>query len=961
MMTYYSTLLSALLLAGARFASGSAKIDWQWKSGRASWYGNGDWPIHIGGCGYDYLWKDEGTGWDVAALADVSPDYYNSCGLCYEIACDPTWTSDYYGEKFDRSRVCYDSSASVVVRIVDTCQCTYPANWWSNKRWCCGDKAHFDVSMWAFEKLAELRWGVIALKYRAVPCGYKPSKPAAELRYPSPGIPVNPPANAVRQARDWPDFRSTSIQPRPIFGSVETGGALQNGFYDISWKASLQSLSATRTSGMLGGPGMCARVANGGALALKAWNGVFSNAVALEFWTYVGVVGWEGTNATIPDITVSIGGDQYRLFGTMGDSVGHGAAMFASAAELRFEVGHYVPQLLSHNASSHQNSTALKPATSARTTHARTLRRPNTRCFASLHLTATTELPQTGARASVPLFMLASASELPSNTTAPAWRVAVGNLAAGAVSGCAVEAALYPLDTIKTRLQAMIGGGGLKALLDAGGGRALYAGTRWVWGNLVGVAPASAIFISVYEPVKAAVEAAVHKDQMFLGAVLAGMAAGTASSLVRVPTEVIKQRLQTKEFAGAATAVRSIVAREGLRGLYAGYGAFLLRDLPFDAIEFVAYEQVSVNGQLKQGLSTYLKRELKPQETSMIGAVAGGFTGLVTTPLDVLKTRLMTQGANGRYKSLVDAVVQIARDEGTAAFLKGWQPRLIWISLGGFVFFPVLEASKKAFSPQPLTVAFHPRATPTKNCFKFGVPSFLASAMLSFMYTWYAVSMAVAFNPSLTAPFSSLSLLDSSLYGFCSSGVAAFHWPMIMAMRSRPVMIGDAATQRCSNAAKGMQEVQLEGITRMYSLEPVRRGGVEELGGLEGQSEAVKETKLGAECNLTRTHTYTNQQLPREEAQPRWGKRTQAARTSASVPLPIPLRSNSHDDSPLPSSLTNTQQQPADISDERQPFTSSTLTMTGWSRLQPETAYPTFPSHTQEPAKGPRGAAKTQH
>ncbi|GFH18963.1 uncharacterized protein HaLaN_15847 [Haematococcus lacustris] len=343
MMTYFSTLLSALLLAGARFASGSAKIDWQWKSGRASWYGNGDWPIHIGGCGYDYLWKDEGTGWDVAALADVSPDYYDSCGLCYEIACDPTWTSDYYGEKFDRSRVCYDSSASVVVRIVDTCQCTYPANWWSNKRWCCGDKAHFDVSMWAFEK---------------------------------------------------------------------------------------------------------------GALALKAWNGVFSNAVALEFWTYVGVVGWEGTNATIPDITVSIGGDQ----------------------------------------------------------------------------------------------------------------------------------------------------------------------------------------------------------------------------------------------------VRSIVAREGLRGLYAGYGAFLLRDLPFDAIEFVAYEQ------LKQGLSTYLKRELKPQETSMIGAVAGGFTGLVTTPLDVLKTRLMTQGANGRYKSLVDAVVQIARDEGTAAFLKGWQPRLIWISLGGFVFFPVLEASKKAFAPQPLTV-----------------------------------------------------------------------------------------------------------------------------------------------------------------------------------------------------------------------------------------------------------------
>jgi solute carrier family 25 S-adenosylmethionine transporter 26 len=34
------------------------------------------------------------------------------------------------------------------------------------------------------------------------------------------------------------------------------------------------------------------------------------------------------------------------------------------------------------------------------------------------------------------------------------------------------------------------------------------------------------------------------------------------------------------------------VAKEGTRGLFAGYGSFLLRDLPFDAIEFVAYEQL---------------------------------------------------------------------------------------------------------------------------------------------------------------------------------------------------------------------------------------------------------------------------------------------------------------------------------------------------------------------------------
>ncbi len=73
--------------------------------------------------------------------------------------------------------------------------------------------------------------------------------------------------------------------------------------------------------------------------------------------------------------------------------------------------------------------------------------------------------------------------------------------------------------------------------------------------------------------------------------------------------------------------------------------------------------------------------------------------GVITTPLDVLKTRLMTQGASGRYKNLFDATVQIARTEGMGAFMSGWQPRLIWISLGGFVFFPVLEAAKKYYAP----------------------------------------------------------------------------------------------------------------------------------------------------------------------------------------------------------------------------------------------------------------------
>ena len=83
-----------------------------------------------------------------------------------------------------------------------------------------------------------------------------------------------------------------------------------------------------------------------------------------------------------------------------------------------------------------------------------------------------------------------------------------------------------------------------------------------------------------------------------------------------------------KQFATATAAVRGILAAEGARGLYAGYGSFLLRDLPFDAIEFVAYEQLKLAVKRFKG-----GRELTSPETAVVGAGAGACTAILTTPL----------------------------------------------------------------------------------------------------------------------------------------------------------------------------------------------------------------------------------------------------------------------------------------------------------------------------------------
>lgn len=41
-----------------------------------------------------------------------------------------------------------------VPQVTDTCPCNYPSNAYSNRRWCCGDMYHLDLSTYAFEKVS---------------------------------------------------------------------------------------------------------------------------------------------------------------------------------------------------------------------------------------------------------------------------------------------------------------------------------------------------------------------------------------------------------------------------------------------------------------------------------------------------------------------------------------------------------------------------------------------------------------------------------------------------------------------------------------------------------------------------------------------------------------------------------------------------------------------------------------
>ncbi|KAL5188486.1 S-adenosylmethionine carrier 1, chloroplastic/mitochondrial [Glycine soja] len=200
---------------------------------------------------------------------------------------------------------------------------------------------------------------------------------------------------------------------------------------------------------------------------------------------------------------------------------------------------------------------------------------------------------------------------------------------------------------------------------------------------------ASALFVGVYEPIKQKLLRVFPEHLSAFTHLTAGAIGGIAASLIRVPTEVIKQRMQTGQFTSASGAVRFIASKEGFKGFYAGYGSFLLRDLPFDAIQFCIYEQIRI------GYMLAARRNLNDPENAIIGAFAGALTGAITTPLDVIKTRLMVQGSANQYKGIVDCVQTIIKEEGPRAFLKGIGPRVLWIGIGGSIFFGVLESTKR--------------------------------------------------------------------------------------------------------------------------------------------------------------------------------------------------------------------------------------------------------------------------
>uniref|UniRef100_A0A0G4GQC7 Mitochondrial carrier protein n=1 Tax=Chromera velia CCMP2878 TaxID=1169474 RepID=A0A0G4GQC7_9ALVE len=271
------------------------------------------------------------------------------------------------------------------------------------------------------------------------------------------------------------------------------------------------------------------------------------------------------------------------------------------------------------------------------------------------------------------------------SSSSPARTFVIG-LLSGAMCGMATDFFFFPLDTIKTRIQ-MGGKVDLTGRLMNGLLPALLAG-----------APSTAAMFGVLDYVKSQVPG---RFSAFSGA----FAGNLAQTLVRNPFELLKQRVQGGLDPNSFAALGSVLRRDGPLGLWRGVSALLARDLPFDLIEYPLYDYLKGRAlAVKKAASRSRGMEtsevdaltLAGWETAVCGLTAGALTGLVTCPLDVVKTRMMTAAAGtAAANSFLSCLQYVVKTEGAMALFAGAKQRALSIALGGAVFFGAYEVAKK--------------------------------------------------------------------------------------------------------------------------------------------------------------------------------------------------------------------------------------------------------------------------
>ena len=139
------------------------------------------------------------------------------------------------------------------------------------------------------------------------------------------------------------------------------------------------------------------------------------------------------------------------------------------------------------------------------------------------------------------------------------------------------------------------------------------------------------------------------------------------TSILNSPSELIT--IQATVWRNSFT---SIVKERGVRFLYTGWTACLCREVVFGCIFFPTRHLIQLRGERSRGAGA------TGMERYRAGLLSGIVASLLTTPFDVIKTRMQSVNITGGKRwSLWGMFSYILREEGARALWRGVVPRLV--------------------------------------------------------------------------------------------------------------------------------------------------------------------------------------------------------------------------------------------------------------------------------------------
>lgn len=270
-----------------------------------------------------------------------------------------------------------------------------------------------------------------------------------------------------------------------------------------------------------------------------------------------------------------------------------------------------------------------------------------------------------------------------------------------AIAGALGTVVLYPVDLVKTRLMnqrlelkgTRMYKGFFDCLQRAFAKEGFFGLYRGLTPQMLGVAPEKMIKLQVNDLLRKAL-ASKDKDTgkpvvSLPLETMAGAVSGACQLLVTNPMELTKIRMQMHGETSRILAERGwatthpqkfvdVVKDLGFPGIYRAAQPCLLRDIFFGALYFPTYAWCKEQLASRNEISGYTT----PFDLLTAGTVAGIPAALLTTPFDVIKTRLQTLPRPGEivYRDMRECAFTIYKQEGVGGFFLGSGARVFRIA-----------------------------------------------------------------------------------------------------------------------------------------------------------------------------------------------------------------------------------------------------------------------------------------